>query len=445
MDNVKKKSNQTKNKTKNGVRSSTNQRVGRGNVKPTQRKKRGAFVRSHGKNHQGSVSVETNGRNDNDDISDPGNAGALAISAKQRGVRARAWCFTINNPTDIDVQQYQLEQPPNDVVFGTKDLSGIAGSASFLVCQLEMGEHGTPHIQGYVYLKGRGKTFEALKSLSPRARFAQAKGTAEQNDTYCSKLDTRLAGPWRLGEIPRQGNRSDLAQAVALVTGAAGLRMVANETPLAYVRYGRGLRGLHELVMSNVPRPKPLMIYLWGPTGTGKTTEVGLSFPDVFYKPIKTSKTSQEWWDGYDNHTTIFWDEFYGSIPWSLMLKLGDDTPLATEVKGGFTYCHAKYVIFASNVPPEECFPNLFKEDPRKFSALVRRLICFRKPAFNKIEFYDLRMKFGKEIVKQFLINHPRQGVAKGIRHATLDLFQYNIFNEAELLELYDGITTFFN
>lgn len=324
---------------------------------------------------------------------------SVSSDEEGNGKRARAWCFTINNPVGVDVLAYELEQPASEVVFAGSELTHLAAGSVFMVCQLERGQSGTPHFQGYVYLAGRGKTLSAIKKLSPRANFRIARGTAEQNVAYCSKGDGRIAGPWTMGTVPHQGARNDLEHVCELLSKGSRISTVASSAPVVFVKYHRGLGQYAALVASKAMRPKPRMYYIWGPTGTGKTTEVRDCFHDIFYKNIKTSKTSPDWWDGYDGHETIVWDEFYGNCSWSFLLKLDDDTPLCGEVKGGFIYLKPKDVIFISNVPPQECFPNLYREDPRKFSALVRRLLCFHKKGFNKIEFYDLRMIFGKSIV----------------------------------------------
>ena len=57
--------------------------------------------------------------------------------------RARGWCFTINNYTELD----------EHVVFE------MAQYAKYVVCGRENGsENGTPHLQGFVY-------FDTLKSF----------------------------------------------------------------------------------------------------------------------------------------------------------------------------------------------------------------------------------------------------------------------------------------
>ena len=52
-------------------------------------------------------------------------------------VQTRAWCFTLNNPV--------RDEP----VPATEDPK--QWGASYLVYQLEKGESGTPHYQGYLY------------------------------------------------------------------------------------------------------------------------------------------------------------------------------------------------------------------------------------------------------------------------------------------------------
>lgn len=110
---------------------------------------------------------------------------------------AKNYCFTINNPTDGD--RLLLE---DDV---------LAARAVYCVWQIERGEEGTPHVQGYVSLKVK-KTIVQLKEWLPRAHFECARGNPSQNRSYCTKEDGRIEGPFEFGELPRgRGARSDLS------------------------------------------------------------------------------------------------------------------------------------------------------------------------------------------------------------------------------------------
>lgn len=85
--------------------------------------------------------------------------------------RARRFCFTLNNYTSEEYDT--LTQ-----VFLEKKWCYIIGK--------EVGENGTPHLQGYLQCKN-AISFNTLKKIIPRAHIEQARGTEEENFAYCSK------------------------------------------------------------------------------------------------------------------------------------------------------------------------------------------------------------------------------------------------------------------
>lgn len=58
--------------------------------------------------------------------------------------------------------------------------------AQYTVYGKEVGESGTPHLQGYVYFKSQ-RTLESLKKRIPRAHWEIRKGSHEQAREYCVK------------------------------------------------------------------------------------------------------------------------------------------------------------------------------------------------------------------------------------------------------------------
>jgi len=84
-------------------------------------------------------------------------------------IRATAWCFTINNYTDQDIQQAQA-------------LDG------FVIFGYEVGAEGTPHLQGY-YEAPRRVDRSALSKKLPRAHLAPRapKATCWDNILYVTK------------------------------------------------------------------------------------------------------------------------------------------------------------------------------------------------------------------------------------------------------------------
>lgn len=94
-----------------------------------------------------------------------------------KNTRARRWCFTWNNPTDLDKSNM---------------LIWCKSKTSFYIFEEEIGEEkGTPHLQGYFEFKNATR-FSTLKSQLPKINFRIAKGSKKQNIAYCSKSGTNV-------------------------------------------------------------------------------------------------------------------------------------------------------------------------------------------------------------------------------------------------------------
>lgn len=82
--------------------------------------------------------------------------------------RYRPWCYTLNNPTEAEVTKIQEI------------------TAQVHVCGREVGESGTPHLQGYVrFHTVRGMSW--WKEHFPRAHVEPRKGTEQEAAEYCRK------------------------------------------------------------------------------------------------------------------------------------------------------------------------------------------------------------------------------------------------------------------
>lgn len=83
-------------------------------------------------------------------------------------MRARNWCFTLNNYTEASCELI------NNI------------DCVYMVYGFEIGENGTPHLQGYIRFSNQ-RQLSSLKKLIPRAHFEAAKGSGKQNFDYCTK------------------------------------------------------------------------------------------------------------------------------------------------------------------------------------------------------------------------------------------------------------------
>ena len=116
--------------------------------------------------------------------------------------RARGWCFTINNYTELD----------EHVVFE------MAQYAKYVVCGRENGsENGTPHLQGFVYFDTL-KSFKQVKEIHSTAHWEAMRGTVDQAAEYCKKEgDWFEAGTKPLNQSEKGERGNQLSQNVGLL------------------------------------------------------------------------------------------------------------------------------------------------------------------------------------------------------------------------------------
>ena len=163
-------------------------------------------------------------------------------------IQWRNVCFTVNNPVDDAVDW------PSFVSYG--------------VYQLERGENGTVHWQGYAELSVK-KTLSALKKWLPTAHFENRKGSDVQARDYCMKRDdTYLDGPWEHGTfVPAantQGQRNDLQAFVDAVDGGATRRELFREHAGVAARHPRYVEAMLQFRQADQAPKLPPFIPMHG-------------------------------------------------------------------------------------------------------------------------------------------------------------------------------------
>jgi len=281
-------------------------------------------------------------------------------TAAESNKKVRSWCFTINNPT-------------HKVLFP----DGLPEGIRYIVYQLERGEQGTPHLQGFVLLarpqrmawlrKITAKTAEGeVFHVFDRAALFEAKGNAEQNKTYCTKAEGRLEGPWSLGDAPKQGDRTDLREAAAALMKDGDITAI---DPAVFLKYASGCLKLAALAVP--PRRDDLkVITIIGPTGIGKSYAVHDLFPDVY---VVNMGNAGLWWDGYTGQKAVLFEEFKGQVQLQKMLQILDPYPLRLEIKGGVVPARFTIVFLTSNSTPDQWYKNDGSRD-NEMQALARRI-----------------------------------------------------------------------
>jgi len=203
----------------------------------------------------------------------------------------------------------------------------------------EIGESGTPHLQGFVYFENpRG--LSGVRKVCGRAHWEICR-SPQQAAEYCQK-DGEF---WEVGEKPVQGERTDLKAVAEQVRNGASLREVAEKNPGMFVRYSKGLMAL-KMVMLTDRTEMPVISWLWGPSGAGKSRyAIDLGF--TYY-----IKDGTQWWDGYDGQECIIIDDFDGKWPLRDLLRLLDRYPYQGQFKGGYVKINSPRIFITCEYHP---------------------------------------------------------------------------------------------
>lgn len=252
--------------------------------------------------------------------------------------KARAYCFTLNNYTDEDIERIQ------------------AIECRYLVFGREVGEQGTPHLQGYISFKNarRGRAVKEL--LGSRVHLEGAKGSPKQNRQYCTKAGDFI----EKGEIPQQGKRSDLQQIKKAIDDGKSENYLWDKHFNKMVIYRRAFSEYRNSRASKRTMPSRVFIF-HGPTGTGKTRRAWAIDPDSTWV-----HAGGNWFDGYCGQRVAVFDEFDGDdIPFKLWKKLCDRYPMQVPIKGGFRNWNPAIIVFTSNKQPTSWWA---KEEGKSFN-----------------------------------------------------------------------------
>lgn len=260
----------------------------------------------------------------------------------------RNCCFTLNNYTEEEYKNV------------------CAWDCDYLIVGKEVGEKGTPHLQGYVEWS-RSMRMTELKKLNPKIHWEKRRGTAAEASAYCKKSDEAA---FESGTLSQQGKRVDLDKIKNNILNGTRVDEIILEAPIIYHQYGRTLNKIEDLAMRRKFRTEMTTgLWLWGGTGVGKSHAAFTNYhPSTHY----VVPNDNGWWDGYTQQDTIIINDFRGEIPYNELLQLVDKWPHWVKRRGRepmpFT---SKHVIITSSLPPDAIYKNRAAED--SIAQLTRR------------------------------------------------------------------------
>jgi hypothetical protein len=282
--------------------------------------------------------------------------------------RSNHFAFTLNNYTDDDI---------------TKIGSLVDDSTCTYLCYgKEVGEQGTPHLQGYIQFASRIRLTTAKTRMGiSRLHLEPCRGSDEDNRNYCSKDGDFIEFGVSVA-IARQrvGGQCDYQALIQQIQDGtiASLRDIPVAFPKLWLKHHTAIEKTY--FMFRKPEARPYYgpfrwsvehdwntsLHLWGAAGIGKTAYARTLLPKaLFVSHIDQLKAYNADFDGI-----IFDDMAFLHLPREAQIHLLDvDNGRAIHVRYGIAFIPPRTKkLFLSNLP------DIFLNDP----AINRRktVIC---------------------------------------------------------------------
>lgn len=266
----------------------------------------------------------------------------------------RAFCFTLNNYTDEDIARI-------------KNL----GNYRYVVYGKEVGESGTPHLQGFIYYYSN-RSLRALIRDIPRAHFELKRGTFTQAIEYCKKDGDFVEVGSKPFDQHEKGDKSKEKWSAIMEKAKVGdEKWLLEQYPDVYFKHLGCFRShrVFDLTTMDYSDAETPHEWWYGDTGTGKSRMLDSAYPDAYPKNVS------KWWCSYKGEETVHIEEWplgLGDIMVHHLKKWVDRYKFLAEYKGGSFVIRPKKIIVTSNFSLEQCFPNAADLGPlrRRFKVI---------------------------------------------------------------------------
>lgn len=265
--------------------------------------------------------------------------------------QTKNWCFTVNN-------------------YDGHTMDKVVGY-TYCVVGKEVGESGTPHLQGFIQMEKRVRR-SGISKMLPTAWIDVMHGTALQAMMYCKKDgDYTECGEFRDTD-PKGGASGGKAKAAnyKAIIGLAEsgqLAKLRDEHPSEYFRH---YSTVQRMAMDNPVKPKDLesLDNWWfvGPPDSGKSYEARQQWPNLYDKALN------KWWLGYKGELTVLLDDVdKQTCAWLgyFLKRWADHYSFPAETKGFGSQIRPNRIVVTSNYTIEQ----LWGCDPDLCAAITRR------------------------------------------------------------------------
>lgn len=238
----------------------------------------------------------------------------------------------------------------------------------YIIYGREVGESGTPHLQGYVYFIN-AKTVQAVRRILPGCHIEIARGSFAQNHEYCSKQGDFVArGEPPMDDRERGQNERDRYDQAWNLAVAGRIDEIDADIRL---RHYSTICKIQRDYMAPVANLESVCgIWIHGASGCGKTRSALGSFPQAFIKPRNI------WWDGYQAQEVVICDDVdkYDVKLGGQFKHWADYPAFIGECKGGSRRIRPSKFIVTSQYTIDEIWIDQETRD-----ALNRRFVSIHK------------------------------------------------------------------
>lgn len=285
--------------------------------------------------------------------------------ASKTNSRIRRWCFTLNNPTEAEIASLREAEP---------------NSVKRLRVALEVGESGTPHIQGAIHFLN-ARTLSGVKRYlgSDRYHIEKMHGTDFEAFSYCSP-DYEGKSPetcqilLEIGDMPIEGE-SDLGtweQIIMAIDEGWSTEEIIRRWPSTALRCIKAIEQYRfELDWKSMGFRHITINYLSGTTGCGKTRYV---MEKHGYHNVYRITNKQHPWDGYNGEPVVVFEEFRDSFRIEEMLNWLDGYPVRLPARYADKCAKYTEVWIISNWNFDMQYTYYQNRYPETYEAFKRRV-----------------------------------------------------------------------
>ncbi len=290
--------------------------------------------------------------------------------------QSRKWDITINNPSQAELT--------HDVI---KDILQTRTLRYWCMAD-EIGRNGTYHTHIFV-LSDSPTYFSMWKKLLPIAHIEKAYGSAKENRDYVSKTgkwaesdkaETSVPGTFEeWGTLPSETAEKEpvMTQVIKWIEEGLSTAEIIRLNPKMAFR-SKDIDLLRETILSEkYMREKRLdleVIYLYGKTGTGKTSSIYEKYDSSEVCRITNYKGDRILFDGYHGQRVLVLEEFRSQIPLADLLSILDIYPLMLPARySDRVACYSVvYIVSNEKLSAQYSFERLNQRDT--WEAFIRRI-----------------------------------------------------------------------